>query len=119
MSRELICISCPMGCRLTVTENPECKAGFKVSGNTCKRGEIYAIKEVTAPERTLTSTVKIEGAKLKRLPVITKGSIPKEKMFEIMNLLNEVVVKSPIREGDVIVENLVLSGIDLVASRTM
>lgn len=45
--RELICIGCPMGCPMTVTmENGEV---LSVSGNTCKRGDVYARKEVTNP----------------------------------------------------------------------
>lgn len=43
--RNLICINCPMGCALAVTMNGT--EVVKVSGNTCKRGDIYARKEVT------------------------------------------------------------------------
>ena len=57
---QLTCISCPLGCPLKV-ETDEKGAVVQVTGNTCKRGEIYGRKEVTAPERTVTSTVKVEG----------------------------------------------------------
>ena len=60
MKRDLICIVCPMGCHLSLEEDPSHPKGFKVTGITCKRGEEYAIKEVTAPTRMLTSTVRIE-----------------------------------------------------------
>ena len=58
-TRELTCIGCPMGCPLTVTM----KAGevISVTGNTCKRGDIYARKEVTNPTRIVTSTVRVTG----------------------------------------------------------
>ena len=55
--KKLTCINCPVGCSLKVEldgENVIC-----VSGNTCRRGEIYARKEVTNPTRIVTSTVKL------------------------------------------------------------
>ena len=53
--KNLICIGCPMGCPLTVKmEHGEV---VSVTGNTCKRGDIYARKEVTNPTRIVTSTV--------------------------------------------------------------
>ena len=54
--RELICIGCPMGCPLTVQlEDGEI---LSITGQTCKRGEVYARNEVTNPTRIVTSTVK-------------------------------------------------------------
>lgn len=111
--KELICIVCPRGCHLRIDENGT------VTGNGCKRGVDYAHAELTAPVRTLTSTVKITGAALPRLPVKTDRPIPKEKMAEVMTVLNGVTVTSPIRIGDVIVENIADSGADLVATREM
>ena len=52
--RELICIGCPMGCPLVVElDGAEI---VSVSGYTCKRGDVYARKEVTNPTRIVTST---------------------------------------------------------------
>ena len=58
-TRELTCIGCPMGCPLTVTM--EAGEVISVTGNTCKRGDIYARKEVTNPTRIVTSTVRVTG----------------------------------------------------------
>ena len=42
--KNLICIGCPMGCPLTVKmEHGE--VALSVTGNTCKRGDIYARKK--------------------------------------------------------------------------
>lgn len=119
MKSNLICIACPMGCRVSIVKDDTHSLGYIVEGNTCKRGEVYAIKEVTAPARTLTSTVKIKNAKLCRLPVVTKGEIPKEKIFEAMDKLNNVELSAPIKKGTVIINNLVNSGVDLIATRSM
>ena len=77
--RELTCISCPLGCPLKV-ETDENGAVLQVTGNTCKRGEIYGKKEVTAPERTVTSTVAVVGGSAPLVSVRTRTDIPKGKI---------------------------------------
>ena len=57
---ELTCISCPLGCPLKVETDGQGQV-LSVSGNTCKRGEAYGKKEVAAPTRTVTSTVRLVG----------------------------------------------------------
>jgi len=109
--KEIICIVCPNGCRMTVDD-----AGH-VTGNTCVRGERYAVKESTHPTRVLTTTVRLEGATLVRLPVKTREDIPKEKLFCAMRALNGVTVKAPVRRGDVVLENVAGTGVDVIACR--
>ncbi len=72
--KELICIICPRGCHLTVDKTA---ADITVTGNACPRGAAYGKKEVTSPARVITSTVKVEGASHRRLPVKTNGEVPK------------------------------------------
>lgn len=114
MEKELICISCPMGCHLTVNIDEK-----KVTGNTCKRGEIYGLNEVINPVRVITSTVKIENAHLPVLPVKTNGAIPKNLNFEAIKAINEVTVKAPIKVGDIVIENILGTGVNVVAARSM
>ena len=115
--RELICIGCPMGCPLSV----ELDQGEVVSvrGNTCKRGEIYARKEVTNPTRIVTSTVVVEGGKLAAVSVKTREDIPKEKLFECMKALKGVKVQAPVHMGDVIVKNVADTGVDVIATKSV
>ncbi|MEG2200300.1 MAG: DUF1667 domain-containing protein, partial [Anaerovorax sp.] len=94
-------------------------SGYTVSGNGCKQGIDYSIKEVSAPERILTTTVKIKGAYARRLPVITSGSIPKEKLFQVMRELDTVEVEAPIRQGSVVRANMAQTGVSVIASRSM
>ena len=115
--RELICISCPMGCRLTV--KLEGNEVVSVTGNTCPRGEEYARKECTNPERILTSTVKINGAVHRVLPVITDREIPLGKLFEAMEAIRKVEVDAPVKEGDILIENILGTGANVIASRSM
>jgi len=114
MIKELICISCPMGCHLKV--NTETK---EVTGNTCKRGEIYGINEVTNPVRVITTTVKVKDGELPVIPVKTKTPIPKELNFKAMEVLNSIEIEAPISMGDIIVKDILGTGIDVVATRSL
>ena len=82
--RELICIGCPMGCPLTVTLDGG--AVVTVQGNTCPRGDAYARREVTAPTRIVTTTVRVTGGTLPAVSCKTRSDIPKEKIFDVVNM---------------------------------
>lgn len=114
MIKELICISCPRGCYLQVDADNK-----KVIGNSCKRGEVYGLNEVTNPVRIVTSTVRVKGGELPVIPVKTNGAIPKPLNFECMKLINKVEVKAPIKMGDVIIKDVLGTGIDVIASRNI
>jgi CxxC motif-containing protein len=119
MKRDLICIVCPMGCHCSIEEDATAPKGYKFSGITCKRGEDYAIKEITEPTRMLTSTICIEGARLPRLPVRTSSAIPKERIYECMALINELRVVHPVSMGQVLIKDLFGTGVSLIASRSL
>lgn len=112
---EMICIVCPIGCHLQV----EIENNYKVTGNTCPRGEVYGKEELIAPKRVVTSTVRIEGGIHNRVPVKTTEAIPKEKVFHCMDLLKDIKLKSPVKVGEVILENLFGTGVNLVVTRDM
>jgi CxxC motif-containing protein len=109
----LICIVCPKGCRLRVDEK------MAVSGNGCDRGAVYAEKEITNPTRVLTSTVCISGAEFVRLPVKTDRDIPKKLIFTAMRLLDGLTVTAPVKAGDIIVRDILNTGANFVATRTL
>lgn len=112
--KKVICTICPMGCEVHVSGDE--KNGFETKGNTCGRGKNYAIQEVTAPKRTLTSTMAAYGGVF--VPVKTDGPIPKEKMKEAMNEINNKTLLLPISCGTIIIENIVGTGTNLIATRT-
>lgn len=113
----LICIGCPLGCPLTVEmEGSEVKA---VSGNTCPRGDAYARKELTNPTRIVTSTVRVAGGRLAMVSVKTASDIPKGKIFDCVKALKDVEVKAPVKIGDVIVENVAGTGVNVIATKNV
>ena len=115
--KELICVNCPMGCRVKV-EIEDGKV-ISVSGNSCPRGKAYAEKECIRPERILTTTVKILGGTHPVLPVITDREIPLDMIFDAMAEVRGVSVSAPVREGDVIIHDILGTSADVVASRSM
>lgn len=115
--RRLICIGCPMGCPLVVTMDGG--EVVSVTGNTCKRGEIYGRKEVTNPTRIVTSTVRVSGGSIDMVSVKTKEDIPKGKIFDCVKALKTVEVTAPVHIGDVILKNVAGTGVDVVATKNV
>lgn len=111
MNRNLICIVCPKGCNLNVdiSESNE----ILVTGNACKRGADYAVNECTNPVRCVTTTMKTKDGE--PVAVKTDCAIPKEKIFEIMEIINSKTLSTPIHIGDIIIENLF--GCNVVATQ--
>ena len=123
-TRVMNCIMCPMGCEMTVTIEDGKVVDVKgkvvdVKGNTCPRGAKYAHDEVTAPKRMLTTTVRVEGGMLPLLPVVSETVLPKEKVLDCAAYLRGVTVKAPVKTGDVIVEDILGLGVNIIASRDM
>lgn len=110
---EIICIVCPKSCRITVGDD------LAVTGNLCKRGETYAREERTSPVRTVTSTVRINGAMLRRCPVRSSTPIPKQLIRDSVRLLDSVTLTAPVKEGDSVIENICGTGIRFITTRSM
>jgi CxxC motif-containing protein len=117
MKKEMICIGCPMGCYLTVDCIGTTIRG--VSGNRCKVGVEYADKEISNPERTLTTTVKVKNGHIPLVSVRTSKPIPKNIIFDAMDLLAKVEAKAPIKIGEPIVKNIFNTGVDIVATKNI
>ncbi|SHK16435.1 CxxC motif-containing protein [Paramaledivibacter caminithermalis DSM 15212] len=114
--KKMVCIVCPLGCHIKISKDND---DYIVEGNKCPRGKEYAIKELTNPTRVLTTTVKIKNGLLNRLPVKTKEAIPKDKIYECMKIINSIEVEAPVTIGEVIVKDILNTGVDVVASRSM
>ena len=114
--RELTCICCPVGCALTVTIEGD--NSVTVTGNRCPRGAAYGEKEVTNPTRIVTSTVRVEGYPDTVVSVKTASDIPKGRIDDCMKDLADVTAATPIHVGDVIVENVADTGVNMVATRS-
>ncbi len=111
--KEFTCIICPRGCHLVVDDN------MNVTGNTCPRGKEYAISELTNPVRTITSSVRVSNREDLLVSVKTSGSIPKGKIFELMDEINKLSVEAPTHIGDVVKENILGLGVDILVTKNI
>lgn len=114
---KLICITCPVGCTLEVTH--EGKTLIKVEGNQCKKGVDYAEGELTDPRRMVTSTVKVRGGVFPLVPVYTAAPIPEPLIFDLLAELRKVELQAPVKVGQVVLENALGTGVDVLASRNL
>jgi CxxC motif-containing protein len=112
----ITCIGCPNGCQIEVTKIGD---EFKIEGNECKRGEEYAIEEFTAPKRILTTTLQVHDGILPLIPVRSDRPLPKNRLFDCMDYLCKVKVSSPIKMGDILVENILNLNVNIIASRDL
>jgi CxxC motif-containing protein len=133
---EMICITCPLGCHLSIQHISETE--ISVTGNRCSRGEAYAREELLFPKRVVTTTCRAvrraaapsspEAPKVpqvtslyapRRVPVRTTGAFPKERIPDLLNLAASLEAPLPVRRGDVLIRDVLGTGIDLIATRTI
>ena len=114
------CTTCPSECLLTVEVERDSNDALmevrSVTGNNCPRGNTFAHQELTCPMRVLTTTVAVSGGDEALLPVRTAEAIPLELHAQAMDLIRGVVVEAPIQMGDVVLEDLLGTSINLIAS---
>lgn len=113
------CTTCPSECSLHVTVERDGEGGVRVldvSGNRCPRGDAFARQEVGRPVRVLTTTVLVRGGDERLLPVRTAEAIPRDLARDAMGALRTVSVDAPVRMGDVVVADILETGVDVVAS---
>ncbi len=110
MTRKMTCIICPRGCEMTVEY--EDKKVTMVEGNFCARGNSYAVNEISSPVRTLTTTIKCENGTV--LAVKTDKAIPKGLLFECMTEINKTKAPENVKAGDVVIENILHTGANVV-----
>ena len=117
MKKTVICTVCPNGCEITVDYTT--REDAQLSGYTCKRGIPYAIDECFEPKRTFTSSVKINGSDRRVLPVRTSAPIPKALLMKAAEELRTITLEVPVKCGDVIVENFLGTGVNLVSAMSL
>lgn len=116
-TKELTCIACPRGCRIKLQVKG--KEVLKIAGNLCKKGINYTKEEFTAPSRILTTTVRVKNAKHSVTPVRTNKPISKSQIFPAMKILNKVALEAPVKLGEIVINNILDTGVDIISSRNL
>jgi len=113
---KVICITCPKGCTLDVTREGD--TIVKIT-NGCKRGHDYVRAEITDPRRMVATTIRIRGGVHPLLPVYTSAAFPKPRIPELLAEIRKVEITAPIQMNEVVLHNVLDTGIDILASRNM
>jgi CxxC motif-containing protein len=111
-AKKLVCITCPKGCEASVWAK---QGEVRLKGKICKKGKSYLEQEFRDPRRILTTTVITKGSRVRRFPVRTSGPIPKKDLFRAMEILSGVEVSPPVQASDVLVRDLLGTGLDVIA----
>jgi len=113
MTKKIICISCPLGCEVSITEENN---NYTITGNKCPRGENYAKEEILSPKRIVTATCATNSLRYPKLPVKTVSPIPKELIFDLLKEIYQIKVDVPIKSGTPVIKNFKNLNIDVVAT---
>ncbi len=117
MKKLYTCICCPNGCDIYVELDNDRIVSF--SGNKCKKGEEYIKQEITAPYRTIASSVLVKDGELPLASVRTTKAIPKDKIFKVMDEIRKVVLTAPVEEGTVAISNVCNLNSDIIVTRSV
>jgi CxxC motif-containing protein len=114
--KHITCITCPVGCRITVdTVDGE----YVFTGGKCPKGAQFARTELTAPMRTLTTTVRTAFPAMPVLPVRTRGEVPKGTIPEIIRELSKLVITEKMGIGGIVAADILGTGTDIIATGNM
>ena len=114
--KHLTCIICPQSCNITVTCAQDGSV-TAVSGNKCARGDTYVRSEIVNPVRVVTSLVRVKGGSIAMCPVRTDRPVTKAMVREIALAVEKLTINAPVNLGDVVVQNILGSGANLVTTR--
>ena len=115
--KHFVCVVCPIGCEIDVVHD-----GSKIismEGNKCEESEVFVSQELIEPMRVLTTTVRIQGSKWPVIPVRTDKAVPKRSFPSIMRQLRRIKLQAPVNMLDVVVNDVLRTGANIVATRTM
>lgn len=111
--KEMVCITCPNSCHMTA----EFRDGqWVVTGNRCPRGRKFAEDEMTCPKRTFSTTVKTVWKEMPVIPVRVSEEVPKEKISDIMEVINHTTVRACIGRDEALIPDVLGLGADVIVT---
>ena len=116
MLRTFTCIMCPQGGEITSVSPITYRED---TGNKCKRGHEYVEQELVNPMRNIATSILVEGGEMPLASVRLSAPIPKAKIFDVMNEIRKVKRTAPVHEGEVVIENVLGLGSNVIVTRTV
>jgi CxxC motif-containing protein len=118
--KKIVCTQCPLGCKINVVYADADEIEIvEVKGNRCKRGLEFVKQEITDPLRVVVTSVKVENGEIPMASVRSDKPVPLRLMQDIMKILKQTKVKAPVKRGDVIIQNILGTGSDIIATRSV
>ena len=118
--KKIVCTNCPLGCKINVVYADADEIEIvEVKGNRCKRGLEFVKQEITDPLRVVVTSVKVENGEIPMASVRSDKPVPLRLMQDIMKILKQTKVKAPVKRGDVIIQNILGTGSDIIATRSV
>jgi CxxC motif-containing protein len=116
MAERLTCVLCPIGCELEIE-----RAGdvLEVRGGRCEKGESFAAEEIFKPKRNLATSVPLRGTFSRMVSVRLTGPVPRGLIFPILAEIFKLRPDPPVRRGDILIKNVLETGVDVIATRTL
>ncbi|HCO18292.1 MAG TPA: molybdopterin oxidoreductase [Tissierellales bacterium] len=108
------CNICPVGCMLEVGGS---ETDINVTGNRCGRGIEYARKLISDESKILTGRCILLNGPMGRLPVVSSKPVPKDISDAVLEQVRNLRVYAPVEKGQILIENIMGSGIDILAQR--
>jgi CxxC motif-containing protein len=112
----LTCVLCPVGCELEVCST---ERGLDVQGNQCEKGIDFATEEVLYPKRNLATSIPVKGSATRLVSVRLSDRVPREKIFPILKEIAKLRPEAPVKRGQVLIPDVLGSGVDVIATRTV
>ena len=113
----LTCVLCPVGCELEVRRDGS--TDVEVSGNQCDKGIPFAVEEVLRPRRNLATSIPVRGTASKMVSVRLSGPVPREMIFPILAEIARLRPEAPFSRGQILITDVLGTGVDVIATRTV
>jgi len=118
--KKIICTNCPLGCKINlVYADADEVEIIEAQGNRCKRGLEFAKQEITDPLRVVVTSVRVENGEIPMASVRSDKPVPLRLMEEIMGVIRQTKVSAPVKRGDIIIENVLNTGANIISTRTV
>jgi CxxC motif-containing protein len=115
MSERLTCVLCPIGCELEVERSAAGK--LDVRGGQCDRGLDFAAEEILHPKRNLATSVPLRGTASDMVSVRLSAPVPRDMIFPILAEIARLRPEAPVYRGQVLIANVLGTGVDVIATR--
>jgi CxxC motif-containing protein len=103
-----------MACEIQISDDD---GNLQITGNRCGRGYQFVQKHLDEEQRIVTGRCLLSGGQMSRLPVSTNKKVPGSQVSDILEVIQNTRVQAPIKRGQVIIENILGTGADVIAQR--